>query len=268
VSPDLLFVLSLATKMVVTALFLIIATFAAERAGPVVGGMISTVPISAGPAYVFLSLDHDIDFIVAAVLGSFAINVATCIFVLTYVVLAQKHRLVVSIGAALVVWFAAAAVIKATPWTTATAIIANGVAFVSCLTLGNRYRHAAMPAMVPRWYDMPLRAAMVAVLVAVVITLSASVGPALTGILAAFPIVLFSLMLILHPRMGGPATAAVLANSLLGLIGFALFCLTLHLAAMPLGFAAGFTLAVAVNVVCNFGFWAIRRRSVNLRPKS
>ena len=71
-----------------------------------------------------------------------------------------------------------------------------------------------------RWYDMPLRAAMVACLVAVVVGTSARVGPSVTGLLAVFPIVLTSLMLIFQPRIGGPATAALLANTMWGLAGF------------------------------------------------
>jgi uncharacterized membrane protein (GlpM family) len=117
-----------------------------------------------------------------------------------------------------------------------------------------------MRAAVRRWYDIPMRALMVGTLVAVVVGISARVGPMLTGIIAAFPIVLLSLMLILHPRLGGPATAAVLANGMLGLIGFGSFCLTLHLAAVPLGVPAALCLAVAVNSGCNMGFWAMRRR--------
>ena len=80
---------------------------------------------------------------------------------------------------------------------------------------------------------------MVAVLVAAVVTASEVVGPKVTGILAVFPIVLLSLILILHPRIGGPATAAVLSNTLLGLLGFSLCCLTAHLLVERIGTTAG-----------------------------
>ena len=53
--PDLAFWLALLLKMAVTALFVIAASYAAERAGPVVGAMIATLPIAAGPAYFFLA---------------------------------------------------------------------------------------------------------------------------------------------------------------------------------------------------------------------
>jgi len=95
-----------------------------------------------------------------------------------------------------------------------------------------RFRHVRMPLITRRWYDIPLRASMVAALVATVVTLSGWVGPAITGILALFPVVFTSLMLILHPRIGGPATAAVIANSAWGLMGFGLAIAVLHLAAL------------------------------------
>ena len=258
-SPDLIFILSLAAKMAITGLFLVVATFAAERAGPVVGAMISTLPISAGPSYVFLALDHDAQFIATSALGSFVVNAAICIFALVYAALAQRCRLLLSVVPAMIVWFAVAAIIRMFTWTALTAVVANVVVFAVCLILGNRFRHAPMRPAIRRWYDIPLRASMVATLVAVVVGLSAMMGATLTGIVAAFPIVLLSLMLILHPRIGGLATAAVLANSMLGLIGFASFCLTLHLAAVPLGAPAAICLAVAVNIACNLCFWAMRR---------
>ena len=79
-----------------------------------------------------------------------------------------------------------------------------------------------------------------------------------------------SLILILHPRIGGPATAAVIANGLWGLIGFGIAIVVLHLAALPLGRAAALGLALATCVAWNLGLWFYgrrkrRRRSVLLR---
>ena len=54
------------------------------------------MPISAGPAYVFLSLDHDAAFIAQSALSSLSINAVTIFLGLTYVLLAQRHGLLVS----------------------------------------------------------------------------------------------------------------------------------------------------------------------------
>jgi hypothetical protein len=98
---------------------------------------------------------------------------------------------------------------------------------------------------------------MAAVLVAAVVTASEVLGARMTGILAGFRIVLSSL--ILHPRIGGPATAAVLANTTPGLAGFSLCCLTAHLLVPRIGSAAGLSAALAVSIGCNLLLWAFRR---------
>ena len=54
-SPELMFWFALATKMVVTALFVSVATIVAERLGATVGALVATLPVSAGPVYVFLA---------------------------------------------------------------------------------------------------------------------------------------------------------------------------------------------------------------------
>jgi Ca2+/H+ antiporter len=63
--PEFLFWFALTIKMVVTALFVTLATVIAERLGPTVGALVATLPVSAGPVYVFLALDHDAAFISA-----------------------------------------------------------------------------------------------------------------------------------------------------------------------------------------------------------
>jgi hypothetical protein len=66
-------------------------------------------------------------------------------------------------------------------------------------------------------------------------------------------------MLILHPRIGGPATAAVIASGAWGLMGFSLGVATLHVATLHFGSAAGLSLALTVCVVWNSSLWWIGR---------
>ncbi len=259
-SPDLLFWLSLLVKMAVTAGFVVAASYAAERAGPVVGAMIATLPIAAGPAYFFLALDHDASFIAQSALASLVVNVDTSIFALVYAVLAQRHRRAASVLPALAVWLLLAYAIRSIGWATWTGLVFNVVGIAVCIWLGERFRHVRMPQVPRHWSDMLLRAGMVAVLVGTLVGVSDKVGPTISGILAVFPIVLLSLMLILHPRIGGPATAAVLSNSLLGMAGFSATCLFAHLTVERIGVPLGLALALGVSVGCNLVFWAIRRR--------
>ena len=263
-SPDLLFWLSLVIKMLVTAGFVVLATAVAERAGAFVGALIATLPIAAGPAYVFLALEHDAGFLAASAIASLAVNAVTAVFALTYAVAAQRRGLALSLAAAFVVWLVLAFWVRSMQWTLAGALVLNAVVIPVCSVLGRRFRDVKMPLMTRRWYDIPLRAVMAATLVTSVVAISTHVGPTVTGMLAVFPIVLSSLMLILQPRIGGRASAAVLANTIPGLGGFSLSLLALHLAAVPLGAPLALTLALAVSIGANLSIWAARRRGIPL----
>jgi hypothetical protein len=103
---------------------------------------------------------------------------------------------------------------------------------------------------------------MVALLVGVVITLSSRIGPAGSGVLAVFPVIYTSIMFILHRRVGGSATAAVLANAIPGLAGFGIALLILHLTAVPFGSATALIFALGISVVWNAAVFATRRRQV------
>jgi hypothetical protein len=258
-SPDLAFILTLALRMAVTAAFVVTASIITERSGPVIGALIATLPISAGPSYVFLALDHDAAFIAASALASLPVNAATIFLALTYVVLAQRQNMLVSLCAAVLVWLALAVLVRTTDWSLTAGIIANVIAFAICLPLLRRFRKVRMPLITRRWYDIPLRAALVATLVATVVALSGWVGPAVSGTLALFPSVLTSLMLILHPRIGGPPTAALIANSGFGLIGFGIAIMVMHLAALRFGSAIALSLALITCVVWNLGLWGLSR---------
>jgi len=101
---------------------------------------------------------------------------------------------------------------------------------------------------------------MVALLVGVVLKLSFRIGPTASGNLAVFPIVLSSIMIILHHRVGGPATAAVMANAVIGLGGFAVAVLVLSLTAEPLGSALALGSALLVSVGANLMIYVVRQR--------
>src|SRR5438105_3738003 len=106
----------------------------------------------------------------------------------------------------------------------------------------------------------PALGSLVASLVATVVTLSGWVGPVISGILALFPVVFTSMMLILHPRIGGPPTAAVIANSGWGLMGFGLAIAVLHVGVLHFGPATGLSLALLTGLGWNLAFWWNGRR--------
>jgi hypothetical protein len=116
-SPDLIFWFALGLKMAITAGFVVGAAMVTERAGPIIGALVATLPIAAGPAYMFLALDHDSAFIAQSALGSIAAHAATGVFSLIYVLLAQRRRMIISVAGAVSVWFAVALLLRSVEWT-------------------------------------------------------------------------------------------------------------------------------------------------------
>jgi hypothetical protein len=261
--PDLYFLFTLALKMAVTAGFVVVATTVAERAGPLVGGLVTTLPLGTGPVYVFLALDHGPDFIAASAVSSLAINAITTVFVVVYAILAQKRSLLVSQSAAMLVWAALAWMVHEVNGTLVFGLVLNAVALTACIVLSWPMRHAPMPRVPAHWTDYALRAALAAVLVGVTVTLSFRIGPSGSGILAVFPIIMISVQIILHRRVGGKACAAVMANAVVGLIGFAAACVVLHFTAVPFGAAIGLALALFTSIAWSLLVYAARRRGTD-----
>ncbi len=261
-SPEIYFAFTLSVKMAITAGFVLAATVTAERAGPLVSALVATLPISAGPVYVFLALDHDAHFIAQSAVASLAVNALNVVFATVYARLAQMRPLALSLGGAYAVWIVLALIVNSYQWQVVPALALNVAAVAVGLWIVRPFRHAAMPRLSSRWQDFVLRALLVAVLVGVVVTFSFRIGPYGSGLLAVFPIVLTSIIVILHHRAGGKPTAAVIANAPLGLAGFALCCMTLHFTAVSLGVAGGLTLALAVSIGCNLAVLTARRHGI------
>lgn len=68
-------------------------------------------------------------------------------------------------------------------------------------------------------------------------------------------------MLILHARIGGRASAAVIANGLWGLLGIGFGLFALSQAMLPFGTPIALALALAVPVTWNLSVWIARHRN-------
>jgi uncharacterized membrane protein (GlpM family) len=247
---SLLFWFELALKMALTATVVVVTSLVVERSGAFIGAMIAALPTAAGAAYVILAIEHPPAFIAASAVGSMAIGAAVSVFAAVYAILAQRHGLIVSLGLSLLAWFAAAALLRQVNWTPASALALNAAVYAVTIPLSWRYRSSAPPRKFLRTpLDIPLRALAAAAVVAIVTTASHSIGSFASGMFALFPIILCSSIVILHPRVGGMATASMMAHAQVAFIGLTLGFLAVHYLAEPLGawwaLAIGLCIAIA-----------------------
>jgi hypothetical protein len=258
VSPDFAFWLAFTIKLALTAGIVVTASIVAERAGALIGALVVTLPVTVWPAYVFLALDHDQEFIAQSAVGGLVINAVNAMFMLVYAALAQRRGLALSLLLALATWSVLAAAARSTFWSMTVAVLINLIIYPACIRLSRAFRLAPIPPTARRWYDVPVRTVLVCALMGTLLLISNLAGPVATGFLAVFPISTTSTMLILHPRVGGPATAAVVANGLFGLAGISVSLLALHHAVGWSGVAPALALALGIPVTWNLLIWAAR----------
>jgi hypothetical protein len=260
-SPELIFLLGLALKMALTAFIVVVVSVTVERTGPFVGALIAALPTAAGAAYIILAFEHPPDFIAASAVGSAAAVAGVSIFALIYTVLAQRHGVILSVGVAIVAFFAAAAALRAVTWTPPTALLLNAVVFGITVPLSWRYRTSGPPAKFMRSrYDVPVRALSAAIVVVVVTTISTSIGSFASGVFAVFPIVMACSAVILHLRVGGRVSASMFAHAQIALNGLWLGFLAMHFLVAPVGVWPAYGLGLLVCIAWSGLLWVARRR--------
>jgi|CXWL01.1.fsa_nt_gi hypothetical protein len=239
-------------KIAAAATIVVAASRATERAGPLLGSLIATLPVSAGPAYVFLALDHGAQFISEGARMSVAATAATAAFVGAHAVAAQRFATPACIAFATLSWLVVALALQLRDWSFLEACLLFAGSFLVAIRTLRRYAIVVEAPSVPKArFDLALRALLVSAVVIATNYASHAFGPAMAGVLATYPVVFTSLVLILQPRCGGRFTASVLVNGLKGLLGFGLALAVLHLAAAGMSATAALLIALGVSLGWN-----------------
>lgn len=248
-------------KMVLVATIVVLAAMAAERTRPMVAAMIATLPFSIGATYVLLALEHEPAFLGTSALKGVASACATVVFIAVYALAIPRLRPLPAVLLAYAAWVPAAWVVYVVDWS---------IAGVSALTIGViGLSHLATRTLTSQkpggpatrsWMDVPVRALGVAVLVGGITQLSHQLGPDGVGTLANFPIIMSSLGLIMHLRLGSEAAAGMLANSVWGMMGGCIALLWVHLTAVRLGVVISLATGLAICIVWNLMLLGLSQR--------
>lgn len=113
------------------------------------------------------------------------------VFVSIYVLLARRVTMSVGLAFSLGGWFAVASFEQ--HWgPPPMSLLAFAIVALLVATLLTRHPQSGRALLIggKRWYDLPLRALLVGLFAAIVVTVSQAIGPAWTGFFAAFPLAL------------------------------------------------------------------------------
>lgn len=262
------FWLSLLFKAALTATIIVSASLIVERGGPFLGAMIASLPTSVGAAYIVMATEHTPAFIGQSAIGSLAANAAGVSFAAVYALLARRQSLFTSLGVALLVWFGFTSLLRLADFTLTSALILNiAVAAVTIpLTAGTRYAAVERNVIARKPYDIPVRAAAVSLFVVIVTTLSHTIGATASGVFAVFPMAMSSFIVILHSRIGGPATANVIAHAQIPLLGLIPAFTAVHLLSPTAGVWWALLIGLFASLAWNLFLWFRRRRDAARLP--
>lgn len=232
---------------------------AGRRWGAGVAGWLAGFPSLAGPVLFFLAIERGPEFTVQA--AAVAISTVFCAvaFGVAYAWACRRLHWFWCVACALAAWTAAALLLSHLPL---TAMVSLAISLLALLVAPRVYPRtnaqwgsSTMPA-----HDLALCMVAGAAMVLAVTAAAEALGPAWTGLLAAFP-VLSIVMAVFSHRANGPGFAVALLRAMVGgLYSFIGFSLTVSLLLAHVSVAATFAAAVAAAVVVQGASKAIMMR--------
>jgi uncharacterized membrane protein (GlpM family) len=235
-------------KLLVAPGLVAAVTLAVRRWGPGIGGWLSGMPVVAGPVLIFIAIEQGAAFGAQAAHATLAGLIGTAAFTVMY---ARSAVRLTWWGSLLVGWATFAAT------TSVLYVLAPSlVASFACLFLATLVGRWALPAVAvsaggaesPRG-DLPWRLLATATLVLALTAVADRLGPRLSGLLNAFPVLTTIITAFTHAQRGAGATIAFVRAFVRSIIGFGAFCFALALALNRMGMVRALLLALAVQVM-------------------
>jgi hypothetical protein len=236
-------------KLGLAPALILIATLAGRRWGPAVGGWLAGLPLTSGPVSFILALEQGPQFAARAALGTLFGLVSLASFCLAYGAASRRAGWPGCLAAALGGFALSTLLLEGVtlPLGLAFALVCAVLAGVGALMAG-----AAPPRPPPRLVpgDLLLRMAIAALLVLILTSVAAALGPALAGSLSPIPVFGAILAVFAHRDQGGAAAAQLLRGMVLGSFGFATFMLVVGgvLDRLPFGPTYAIASASAIGV--------------------
>ena len=211
-------------KLLLAPVLILLATLAGRRWGPAVGGWLAGLPMTSGPASFILALEQGPEFAARAALGTLFGLVSLATFCLAYGAAARRVGWGGCLAAALGAFGVSTVVLRdaTLPLVLAFALVCAVLAGIGAVMAGGD------PPRPPRRLppgDLAIRMGLAALLVLVLTSVAATLGPALAGSLSPIPVFGALLAVFAHRDQGATAAVQLLRGMVLGSFGFATFLL-------------------------------------------
>lgn len=236
-------------KLLLVPSLIAVVTLVGRRWGASVAGWLAGFPIVAGPILFWIAQEQGAGFAATAAAGALSATCANVAFALAYAWTALRHPWWVCLAAGYAVFAVATLGFQGLGLANGLMLAGTFVAItvgVRCFPRGLDPRPQALP---PR-LELPVRMAAAALLVGAVTYFADTMGPAVSGVFAAPPLLASVLAAFSHPVAGAGFAIQLLRGMILGFYALASFCwgLTFWLPRLETGAAFTVSLAGAIAV--------------------
>lgn len=240
--------LLLALKLVVAPALVAAVTIAVRRWGPAIGGWLSGMPVVAGPVLVFVTIEQGPVFGAEAAHATLAGLIGTVAFTVAYARTSERLPWYVCL---LIGWLTFGVIAYAL-FVLQPTLALSLVALFAATVVGRRMLPAVFDSIAPGTNprgDLPLRLIATATLVLVLTAVADRLGPRLSGLLNAFPVLTTIITAFTHAQRGSAATVAFVTAFVRAIMGFGTFCFVLALALVRVNLATALLLALAGQLI-------------------
>ena len=237
-------------KATLTPLLIAVATLAARRWGPAVGGWVAGLPLTSGPVSVFLAVEQAPTFAAHAATGTLLGLVAVAAFCVVYARSAT--------GAA---WggptLRGLGLYLAVIWVVSLPSVSLGAATVLVLALlGVALKALGAPPGAARtvpapWWDLPLRMVTATAIVMAITGAASALGPKWSGLLSPFPVFACVMAVFSHQHGGAGAAHRLLHGVIVGSFAFAAFFVVVGLVVEHVSLVVAYILATSMALAVN-----------------
>lgn len=264
------FALKVAASFLVGGAYVALVTYVSEHINPRLGGVLAGLPSTALVGLIFIALTQDS---AASVKAGIAIPAGfgfTVLLVALYVNLRENHGITKAMAKAIGLWVVLAALVFGL---LPRSLLLATVIFVMCFLIAvfslEKVKVGSSKRLAITGQELLTRALAGGILIAIAVILAKVLGAFIGGIVASFPVVVISSLVILDHKRGKNLMASTAKTIPFGSFGTVAFLIGFHFLVPSFGLPVGLILSYGISIVFAFIALRVRARVVsNNRPGS
>ncbi|MGI9274893.1 MAG: hypothetical protein ACR2PT_08605 [Endozoicomonas sp.] len=240
-------------KILVSVAAVVLLSVVAERVSTRAAGVLSGFPLGTGITLFFIGLEQGTEFVAQGAFHTSIGFAATLMLAWSWYQMTirfEKMQVLLAVLVSIGMFFLTAAVLRQIPANAVTALLVPVCAIFLAIRKMGAIENAVVEGSVKAGWPVLLIRAFLAAMVVVTITgLANLVGPEWSGLLSAFPVTVFPLLLIIHITYGPRQLNTIIKNYPYGLGSLVLYACSVHWTYPLLGVYLGTVVSLSLAVI-------------------